>query len=111
MSEPPSEHPPTLDYAGPPRGPSGHGVGKFILGLVAGLFMSGTVYAYTISDQRFTFNWLFIAILALLVSKCLLGFILIRSPRWAAFGKGLFGSIGLIVLLLGACFAVVGILK
>ena len=102
--------PPTLDYRRPPapprRGPLGlTSVGKYALGVFAGLAISLGYYFVLARVGADTFVELFGAVLF----KLVVGVALLFVESWRAFGLGLVTSVPIAVLIfMGICFGTLG---
>jgi hypothetical protein len=112
--EPPPKPEPVLEYnnsiTNPPTPSQGASAAMFIAGLLLGLVVSPTVYALAVVKTQSGAGFV-LAIVIVVGLKVSIGGSLIRNPRWASFGKGIIASIGMIVLLVGACFGIVALMK
>jgi hypothetical protein len=105
---------PTLEYNNslgqPPEQLKGAKVAMFIAGLLSGLAASGV--AYVAAGAAGGPAALVVAILLVLGAKIALAVHLFRvHRRWASFAKGVLTSIGLLILLAGACFGLLATMK
>jgi hypothetical protein len=109
--EPRPDPAPTLNYVrnSPPAAPSsGRRVWLFISGLFLGICISAAAYCAALPVAG---KWGLIMIPIVLTAKIYWAVQLKQSPSWRGFGSGLIASIGLVVLLVGACFGLLASMK
>jgi hypothetical protein len=104
---------PILEYNNslgpPPAQLKGPNFAMFIAGLFSGLVVSTVADVLALVTGQGAA--LVVAIVLVVGGKIAVGRAMLGQPRWAPFGKGIFASIGLILLLVGACFGILGLMK